>query len=126
MGWRVEPDVAERLLLRLKRDYGDLPLMITENGAAYDDPPLEGQDVIDDPAAGRVPRDHLAAVHRAVEAGVDVRGYFVWSLLDNFEWEHGYGQRFGIVGGRLRHPEADPEAKRALVSRPDLARPEGR
>jgi len=98
MGWRVAPDALTELLLRLKRDYGDLPLLITENGASFDDPPLNGHAVGEDPQRVEYLRGHIAAVERAVGAGVDVRGYYVWSLLDNFEWEHGYSSRFGIVG----------------------------
>ena len=96
MGWNVDETGLTELLLRLHRDYPGLPMMITENGAAFDD-------VLD--ADGRV-RDvrrvdylhrHLSAVAEAIEGGADVRGYFVWSLLDNFEWAHGYGKTFGIV-----------------------------
>jgi beta-glucosidase len=97
MGWRVEPDSFTELLLRLKRDYGDVPLLITENGASFDDPPLDGGDVIEDPRRLAYVRDHVAALERAIAKGVDVRGYYVWSLFDNFEWEHGYSSRFGIV-----------------------------
>jgi beta-glucosidase len=97
MGWTVEPTALTKLLLRLRQDYGDLPLMITENGAFFDDPPVDGHSVVEDPKRVAYLRDHIAAVERAVEAGVDVRGYYVWSLLDNFEWEQGYASRFGIV-----------------------------
>ena len=97
MGWRVVPDSLTELLVRLKRDYGEIPLVITENGASFDDPPLDGHDVIEDPRRLAYVRDHVNAVERALAAGVDVRGYYVWSLFDNFEWEHGYACRFGIV-----------------------------
>ena len=97
MGWRVEPDTFTALLVRLKRDYGDIPLVITENGAAFDDPPLDGHPVVEDPERVAYLREHIAAVEHAIESGVDVRGYYVWSLFDNFEWEHGYASRFGIV-----------------------------
>jgi beta-glucosidase len=97
MGWRVEPDSLTALLVRLKRDYGEIPLMITENGASFDDPPLDGNAVVEDPDRLEYLREHIAAVGRAIESGVDVRGYYVWSLFDNFEWEHGYASRFGIV-----------------------------
>jgi beta-glucosidase len=98
MGWRVDSDSLTELLVRLKRDYGDMPLLITENGASFDDPPVDGNEVVEDPQRVEYLRDHVAAVERAIARGVDVRGYYVWSLLDNFEWEHGYSSRFGIVG----------------------------
>jgi beta-glucosidase len=98
MGWRVDSQALTELLLRIKQDYGDIPLLITENGASFDDPPVDGDSVVEDPQRVEYLRDHIAAVGRAIDAGVDVRGYYVWSLLDNFEWEHGYGSRFGIVG----------------------------
>jgi beta-glucosidase len=97
MGWTVEPTSLTTLLVRLRDDYGPVPLMITENGASFDDPPVDGHAVVEDPQRVAYLRDHIDAVERAVEAGVDVRGYYVWSLLDNFEWEHGYASRFGIV-----------------------------
>jgi beta-glucosidase len=96
MGWEIVPDSLYELLVRLKREVGDIPLLITENGAAYDDPPPRA-DMVPDPARLAYLRDHVAAVKRALAAGVDVRGYFAWSFLDNFEWEWGYDKRFGLV-----------------------------
>ena len=96
MGWAVVPEALTELLVGLKRDYGDLPLLITENGAAFVDR-RNGGDVVEDPSRLAYIEGHLTAVENAIAAGVDVRGYFVWSLLDNFEWEHGYSHRFGIV-----------------------------
>lgn len=96
MGWPVVPAALEELLLRVGRDYAGVPLLITENGAAFDDR-LDGTDVVEDPQRVAFLAAHVAAIERAIAAGVDVRGYYVWSLLDNFEWEHGYSQRFGIV-----------------------------
>ena len=96
MGWPVVPKALTELLVRIKRDYGDMPLVITENGAAFEDR-TNGADVVEDPRRVAYLEGHLAAVEAALAAGVDVRGYYVWSLLDNFEWEHGYSQRFGIV-----------------------------
>jgi len=95
MGWPIVPEALTELLVRVKRDYGDLPLVITENGAAFDDL-LDGDAVDDERRVGYL-REHIAAIDRAREQGVDVRGYYVWSLLDNFEWECGYDKRFGIV-----------------------------
>jgi len=95
MGWEELPDGLFRVLNRLHQEYPRLPINITENGAAYDDVVVDGQ--IDDRARQRYFDQHLQAVHRAIQAGVDVRGYFAWSLLDNFEWAEGYAKRFGIA-----------------------------
>jgi beta-glucosidase len=96
MGWEVVPDVFYDLLVRIGREYDGLPILITENGSAYDDPaPTNG--VVADSGRLEYLRKHLRAVARAAESGVNVEAYFAWSLLDNFEWEHGYGKRFGIV-----------------------------
>ena len=95
MQWPVVPEALTELLLRVKRDYGDLPLLITENGAAFQDRLADG--AVADSRRVAYLRAHIAAVERARAEGVDVRGYYVWSLLDNFEWEWGYAQRFGIV-----------------------------
>jgi beta-glucosidase len=121
MGWTVEPSSLTALLLRLKRDYGEVPLVITENGASYDDPPLDGQAVLEDPQRVAFLRGHVAAVERAVESGVDVRGYYVWSLLDNFEWEHGYDRRFGIVAVNFDNLKRTPK-RSALWYRDLIAR----
>ncbi len=97
MGWEVHAPAFHRLLNRLKRDYNTLPpIYITENGAAFRDTVAE-DGTIDDEKRRSYLSDHLYAVHRAIQDGVDVRGYFAWSLLDNFEWAHGYSKRFGIV-----------------------------
>ena len=96
MGWTIDARGLRALLDRVHREYPGTPLMITENGAAFDDEP--GPDGgVEDPARIAYLRDHLAVVHEAIESGVDLRGYFVWSLLDNFEWAYGYSKRFGIV-----------------------------
>jgi beta-glucosidase len=95
MDWPIAPEALTELLLRLEREYTDLPLLITENGAAFDD--RLDVDGVDDQRRVAYLREHVAAVERARAQGVDVRGYYIWSLLDNFEWEWGYGKRFGIV-----------------------------
>jgi beta-glucosidase len=99
MGWNIDPSGLEDLLLALHRAYPELPLMVTENGAAFDDVVTEGPDgpVVRDDDRIDYLRRHFTAAHRAMAQGVDLRGYQVWSLLDNFEWGYGYSKRFGIV-----------------------------
>jgi len=96
LDWEVQPEGLTRLLVRLNEEYDVPPLYITENGAAYDDV-VSPDGTVDDPQRLAFIDAHLRATHDAMERGVDVRGYFAWSLLDNFEWAYGYGQRFGIV-----------------------------
>ena len=96
MGWPVVPAALTELLVRLERDYGGVPFVITENGAAFEDH-VDGGGAVDDDRRLAYIREHIAAVQQARTEGVDVRGYYVWSLLDNFEWEWGYDKRFGIV-----------------------------
>ncbi|MFC8435571.1 GH1 family beta-glucosidase [Streptomyces sp. NPDC057253] len=96
MGWAVDPSGLYDLLTRLKADFPGMPLVITENGAAFDDY-VNPDGEVSDPERIAYLQGHLAAVHRALRAGVDVRGYFLWSLLDNFEWGYGYSKRFGAV-----------------------------
>jgi beta-glucosidase len=95
MGWEVFPAGLTELLLRIDADYALPPLYITENGAAYADRVVKGR--VADAARVRYLHSHIAALAEAIERGVDVRGYFVWSLLDNFEWADGYAKRFGLV-----------------------------
>ncbi len=95
MGWPISGDGLRDLLLRLQKDYGTCPFYITENGAAYSDQ-LEQGHVHDDERVHYL-SDHVLAIAEAREQGVDVRGYYVWSFIDNFEWAWGYDQRFGIV-----------------------------
>ena len=100
MGWEVEGDDLRDLLVRLQHEYtgpAGIPMVITENGAAYDDAPDEAGFVDDTADRGAYYRDHLAAVAESIDAGADVTGYFAWSLMDNFEWAFGYARRFGIV-----------------------------
>ena len=95
MGWEVYPDGLYELLVRLHEEYHPPPLHVTENGAAFPDSRHNGS--VEDPARTSYIERHLGAIARALEAGVPVQGYFVWSLLDNFEWALGYSKRFGIV-----------------------------
>jgi len=97
MDWEVNPDGLRALLVRLGREYENLPpLYITENGAAYDDT-VAADGAVHDSDRTRFILDHIASVADAIAEGADVRGYFVWSLLDNFEWSYGYDKRFGVV-----------------------------
>ena len=112
MGWDVDSGGLLELLRRLRADYGDIPIAITENGAAFDDPEPSG-DVVEDPRRVEYLRDHLRAVAQAVREGVDVRAYYAWSLMDNFEWEHGYAKRFGLV-------HVDYETQRRTLKRSAL------
>ena len=95
MGWEVYPDGLYELLVRLREEYDPPPLYVTENGAAYADQRSNG--TVDDPRRISYVDRHLTAIARAIEDGVPVHGYFLWSLLDNFEWSFGYSRRFGIV-----------------------------
>ncbi|MBW2273625.1 MAG: beta-glucosidase [Deltaproteobacteria bacterium] len=96
MGWEVWPASLEAMILRIHRDYGGPVMEITENGCAYDDGP-DARGRIADQRRIDYHREYLAAVSRAMEAGADVRGYHAWSLMDNFEWAHGFTKRFGLV-----------------------------
>jgi beta-glucosidase len=96
MGWPVDASGLEGLLLRLHRDAPGLPLAVTENGGAFPDREVEDGHVVDRDRISYL-ADHVAACSRATTAGVDLRGYFAWTLLDNFEWAEGYRPRFGIV-----------------------------
>ncbi|EWM17966.1 GH1 family beta-glucosidase [Kutzneria sp. 744] len=96
MGWEIVPSGFTDLLVRLGRDYPGLPMVITENGAAYADQP-DADDYVQDDDRVAYFQSHIGAVAAARQAGADVRGYFAWSLMDNFEWSYGYAKRFGIV-----------------------------
>ncbi len=96
MGWLVDPAGLTELLVRTARTYPDLPLLVTENGAAFADSVDADGQVRDSQRVDYVSA-HLAAIMDAIDAGADVRGYQLWSLLDNFEWAWGYARRFGVV-----------------------------
>jgi beta-glucosidase len=96
-GWEVHAEGLTRTLLWVRDRYGDIPLYVTENGAAFPDPPCAEGEELDDPDRAAYLREHLRAARAAIDHGVDLRGYFVWSLLDNMEWACGYTKRFGIV-----------------------------
>jgi beta-glucosidase len=96
MGWEVAPEGLFEVLRRVHRDYAPRNIHITENGAAYDTPPTADRKVHDEKRRAYL-EGHLEACFRACEEGVPLRGYFLWSLMDNYEWAHGYAKRFGIV-----------------------------
>lgn len=96
MDWEIYPEGLKSCLLWVKRRYGDIPLFVTENGAALDDPkPASSR--VKDPDRIDYLRTHLKAARQAMQDGVNLRGYFAWSLLDNFEWAFGYSKRFGLI-----------------------------
>ena len=97
MGWEIYPEAFTRILTWIKSRYGDVPVYVTENGSAWPDSPSAVNGRIEDPLRIEYLISHLAAVHDAIEQGVNLRGYYAWSLLDNYEWSHGYSKRFGIV-----------------------------
>lgn len=138
MGWAIDPDGLVDALDRLDRDYGSPPLYITENGAAFADPPPgqsplakptkdpdgslcgtprsspcshldQSPNRISDPKRVAYVRDHLIVAHRAIDRGIKLRGYFVWSLMDNFEWNNGFTKRFGLFGVDFATGERTPK-----------------
>ena len=114
-GWEVYPQGLTDVLEWVRQRYGDIPLYITENGAAFPDPPtIPGR--LDDPLRVDYLTMHLRAACRAIEAGVPLRGYFAWSLLDNFEWSLGYSKRFGLVHVDYATLARTPKASARLYS----------
>ena len=107
MGWPVVPEGMTELLVWLTETYPNTPLYITENGAAFDDQP-DATGFVDDQNRIQYLREHFAAAADAIARGVDLRGYFVWSLMDNVEWSSGYTKRFGLV-------RCDPDTQRRMI-----------
>ena len=96
-GWEVFPQGLVDTLVAVKDRYGNPRVYVTENGAAFFDPPVATNGRVVDPLRVDYLQRHILAVHEALAKGVNVQGYFAWSLLDNFEWSLGYSKRFGIV-----------------------------
>ena len=109
MGWPIDADALTEQLARLRDRYGNPELYVTENGACYDDHLAPSGAIQDDERIAYL-RDHLVGARRALAAGVKLRGYFVWSLLDNFEWAEGYSRRFGVVYVDFKTLERTPKA----------------
>ncbi len=95
--WEVFPEALTKVLLWITERYGSRPVYITENGAAFYDSPHTIDGRIEDPLRVEYYRQHLRAAHEAMKKGVNLRGYYAWSLLDNYEWAHGFSKRFGVV-----------------------------
>ncbi len=114
--WEVFPQGFTDTLLWVRQRYGDIPLYITENGAAFYDPPQAENGRIHDPLRIDYLQLHLRAIHEAIEQGVDIRGYMVWSFMDNLEWSLGYAKRFGIVHVNFKTLERTPKDSALLYS----------
>jgi len=126
MGWPITPEGLGKLLERVHRDWPQIPyLMVTENGAAFDDL-KKSDEIIDDYDRIAYLTEHIASVERAIAAGVPVRGYFAWSIMDNFEWAEGYAKRFGLIyvdfETQERLPKRSALAYKAIIENSGLLR----
>ena len=121
--WEVYPPGLADVLLGVRQRYGAIPLYVTENGAAFYDPPTAGPGGIEDPLRVDYLRQHLRVVERLLAEGLDLRGYYVWSLLDNFEWSLGYSKRFGIVHVDYATQRRTPKASARFYA--DVIRTQG-
>jgi beta-glucosidase len=126
MGWEIVPEILTQHLVRLTRDYMPPPILITENGMAHADV-VSGDEVIDTPRVAYL-QGHLDAICQAIAMGADVRGYFYWSLLDNFEWDSGYAKRFGLFrvdyATQARTPKASAHWYREFIAQHKQSREE--
>ena len=119
MEWPVTPEGLGNLLQRIHHDWPTIPyLMVTENGAAYEDGP-DADGVVNDSRRVAYLTNHIASMHKAIGAGVPVKAYFAWSLLDNFEWAFGYAKRFGLIhvdfSTQKRTPKASAFTYKAII-----------
>jgi beta-glucosidase len=123
MGWPVEPEGLTEILVRIKEEYADVPIYVTENGRAVHDY-VDPEGGVDDEERVGYLDAHFRAAHEAIERGVDLRGYMVWSFLDNFEWAEGYSKRFGIVfvdyGTQRRVPKSSARWYSEVIRRNGL------
>jgi beta-glucosidase len=126
MGWEIDPSGLYDVLTWVHRDYGPLPIYVTENGAAFDDTVDEDGTIPDHDRIAFLD-SHFRAVLQAIDGGADVRGYFVWSLLDNLEWAYGYGKRFGLIhvdyATQTRTPKASARWFAEVTRRNGLTEP---
>lgn len=110
IGWEVYEQGLVDVLAGFRERYGDIPLYITENGSAFYDPPTVQGEVLEDPLRMDYLRKHLQAAHRAIETGVNLKGYYAWSLLDNLEWSLGFAKRFGLYHVDFAAQKRTPKA----------------
>jgi beta-glucosidase len=115
-GWEIHPNGLHEMLVGLTRRYGRIPMIVTENGAAFDDVPSPNGFVDDQNRISYI-AEHLRAARRAIDSGVDLRGFFVWSLLDNHEWAEGFTKRFGIVRVDYESQRRTPKASASWLAR---------
>lgn len=115
-GWELHPQSLADTLVWMHERYGGLPLYVTENGAAFYDPPHALDGKVEDPLRVHYLRTHITAVNEAMQRGADVRGYFAWSFLDNLEWSLGFSKRFGLVHVNFETQERTPKASAQFYS----------
>jgi beta-glucosidase len=116
-GWEVFEQGFTDMFTWFKDRYGDIPLYVTENGSAFYDAPVAEGDVVDDPLRTSYLRKHLKAMHHAIQQGVDIRGYYAWSLLDNLEWSLGFAKRFGLYHVDFATQKRTPKATAKLYAK---------
>jgi beta-glucosidase len=116
MGWEVYPEGLHQTLMRVHLHYGPRKLYVTENGCSYSTGP-DATGAVEDLRRVAFFRDHLREAHRAIGDGAPLAGYFAWSLMDNYEWERGYGQRFGIVHVDYPTQRRTPKASASFLSK---------
>jgi beta-glucosidase len=110
LDWEVYPAALTAVLAWIRDRYGNVPLYLTENGAAFEDTDSADVELVDDPLRVAYLRDHLLAAHEAIRLGADLRGYFVWSLFDNFEWSAGFAKTFGLYRVNVATQRRTPKA----------------
>jgi beta-glucosidase len=123
MGWEIYPEGLREILEWVRDRYGGIPIYVTENGAAFADGAPGPEGLVEDAPRVEYFREHLRATRAAIANGVDVRGYFAWSLLDCFEWQHGYSKRFGLVA--VNYKTQKRTLKRSALFYRDVIRSRG-